>query len=154
MPVLSALRPLAGALVALTLTALPAAADLVRVSSPHDAATTADRLVAAIDGAGATVFARVDHAGGAASVGEAIPANQLVIFGNPAIGTPAIRDAPTAGLDLPLRVLVVEDGAGSVLIYREPADLAAAHGLPADHPAIVKMTGALAGLTGKAAAPE
>lgn len=134
------------------LAVLPArAAELMRVESPHSVADTADRLVAAIEGAGAKVFARVDHAGGAASVDIDIPANQLVIFGNPKIGSPVIRDAATAGLDLPLKVLVFDDGGQTVLAYRAPADLAAAHGLAEDHPSIATMTGALGKLTAKAA---
>lgn len=152
MPTIAFRRLAAGAALAL-LAAMPVrAADPVRVPSPHPVAETADRLVAAVEAAGAKVFARIDHAGGAASVGVEIPANQVVIFGNPALGTAAIKDAPGAGLDLPLRVQILDEGGATVLIYHAPADLAADHGLPADHPAIAKMTGALAGLTGKAAA--
>lgn len=140
-----------GAALAILASAPALAADLVRVPSAHPVAETADRLVAAVEAAGAKVFARIDHAGGAKSVGVDIPANQVVIFGNPALGTGVIKDAPGAGLDLPLRVQVLDEGGATVLIYHDPAQLAADHGLPADHPVIAKMAGALAGLTGKAA---
>ena len=124
---------------------------LVKVSSPHSVTQTADNLVAAVENAGAKVFARIDHALGGKSVDMEIPANQVVIFGNPQLGTPVIRDAPTAGLDLPIRVAVIETSDGTVLVYRAPAALAEEHGLPADHPSIQKMTGALNNLTAKAA---
>lgn len=152
-------RRLVGASVAalmfLSVLSAPARAggdDLVRVPSPHSVAETMNRLAAAVERAGAKVFARINHAKGAASVGMEVPDEELLIFGNPKIGSPAIRDAPTIGLDLPLRVIAVQEAGGSVLIYRAPAAMAEAHGLPADHPAIKKMTGALAKLTAKAAA--
>jgi len=125
--------------------------NLVRVSSPHSVSDTVDRLAEAVEGAGAHIFARVNHAEGGAQVDMDIPDNELLIFGNPALGTPVIRDAPAAGLDLPIRVVVVETDEGTVLIYRSPDALAEMHGLPADHPSIAKMKGALNKLTGKAA---
>ncbi|MEX3007144.1 DUF302 domain-containing protein [Hoeflea sp. TYP-13] len=128
-----------------------AADDLVQVQSPHSVSDTMDRLVQAVEAAGAKVFARVDHAKGGASVGMDIPDNELLIFGNPRLGTPVIRDAQSAGLDLPIRVVVVETADGTALIYRSPAAMAAQHGLPADHPSIVLINGALDKLTAKAA---
>ena len=80
---------------------------------------------------------------------------QTLIFGNPKLGTPAMLDSQTAGLDLPLRVLAYADGEGVVHVtYHSPADLAATHGLPADAKYIAMMTGALGKLTDKAVAAE
>ncbi len=142
---------LAGILLAV-LTALPArAAELIRVESPYSVAKTTDRLAAAVEAAGAKVFARVPHSKGAASIGTEIPDNMLLIFGDPKMGTPVIDAAPTAGLDLPLRVVIFDDGGQTVMVYRDPASLSTDHGLPADHPTIAAMTGALAKLTAKAA---
>jgi len=153
MTVTTVFRPLVASAAMFALaTGSAMAADLVRVASPHTVSETADRLVAAVEGAGAKIFLRVDHAAGAQSVGETIPANQVVIFGNPALGTGAIKDAPGMGLDLPLRVQVVDEGGATVMIYHAPASVAADHGLAADHPVIVKMTGALGKLTASAAA--
>jgi len=129
-----------------------AAGDLVRVSSTHSVAETIDRLAAAVKAAGANVIARVNHSKAAASIGLDIPDEELLIFGNPKIGSPVIRDAPATGLDLPLRVVAIEETGGTVMIYRDPAAMAREHGLPTDHPSIVKMTGALGKLTAKAAA--
>lgn len=124
---------------------------LVKLASPHSVAKTVDNLASAVEKAGAKVFARVNHGKGGASVGMDIPDNELLIFGNPKLGTPILRDAAAAGLDLPIRVVVVETEKGTMIIYRKPAALAKMHGLPMDHPSIMKMTGALKKLTTKAA---
>ena len=135
--------------------ALPASADLIDKVSPHSVADTMDRLVTAVEGAGATVFARIDHAAGAAKVSMELRPTQTLIFGNPKLGTPAMLDSQTAGLDLPLRVLAYADGEGVVHVtYHAPANLAATHGLPADAKYIAMMTGALGKLTDKAIAAE
>ncbi|MFK7869892.1 MAG: DUF302 domain-containing protein [Roseobacter sp.] len=135
--------------------ALPAHAEMVTQTSPHPVGMTMDRLEAAVENAGATVFARVDHTAGAASIDADLRPTQLLIFGNPKIGTPAMQDAQTAGLDLPLRVLVLEDAQGATqVVYHAPADLAEAHGLPSDAAYLKMMTGALAKLTGAAIAAE
>lgn len=142
---------IAGSVAALTAAQAMADDNLVRVPSPHSVSDTMDRLAQAVEGAGAHIFARVNHAEGGASVEMEIPDNELLIFGNPALGTPVIRDAQAAGLDLPIRVVAIETPDGTVLIYRSPDALAELHGLPADHPSIAKMNGALKNLTAKAA---
>jgi uncharacterized protein (DUF302 family) len=135
--------------------ALPASAEMISKTSPHTVAVTMDRLEAAVTGAGATVFARINHAAGAANVDMDLRATELLIFGNPKLGTPAMIAAQTAGLDLPLRVLAYADAEGVVqVIYHDPASLASDHGLPADAPYLAMMTGALDKLTGKAVAAE
>jgi uncharacterized protein (DUF302 family) len=133
----------------------PAFAEIVHQHSPHSVAVTMDRLEAAVTGAGATVFARIDHAAGATSIDAELRPTELLIFGNPKLGTPAMQAAQTAGLDLPLRVLAYEDADGVVhVVYHTPATLVQDHGLPADAPYIAMMTGALSKLTGAAIAPE
>lgn len=125
--------------------------NFTQLTSPHSVVQTIDNLQNAVEAAGATVFARIDHAAGAKKAGMEIPANQVLIFGNPVLGTPIIQDAPTAGLDLPMRVSAYETDTGTVVTYHNPKTLAQAHGLPEDHPSIMKITGALAKLTTKAA---
>ncbi|THH38250.1 DUF302 domain-containing protein [Aliishimia ponticola] len=139
----------------LGLAALPALADdLIRKSSPHSVAETMDKLEAAVTKAGATVFARIDHAGGAEKVGMELADAQVLIFGNPKLGTPAMQADITAGLDLPLRVLVAQGESGVEVIYHAPASLAAAYDIPADAKPLQMMTGALDKLTGAAIAAE
>lgn len=142
--------------VMMSMLALPVLAqkdDFVKVQASGDVATTMDALESAVTDAGATVFARVDHSGGAASVGSELAPSQVLIFGNPKLGTPAMQDDPLAGLLLPLKVLVYRDGGGQVwLTYEDPgAMFEGLGGIAEDAPYIDIMRGALAKLTGKAA---
>jgi len=143
------------AAIAVMLAGLPALAsddDLVMVESSGDVATTMDRLEAAVTGAGASVFARVDHAAGAASVELELGPTQVLIFGNPKIGTQAMQDDPRAGLFLPMKVLVYEDGDGRTwLAYQDPAEMLDDLAIADNAEYIAMMTGALGKLTAKAA---
>lgn len=131
--------------------ATPILADDMMKMSPLSVAETIDGLEAAVTGAGATVFARVDHAKGAESVGKSIPDAQLLIFGNPALGTLAMEDDIRAGLVLPLRVLAFTDADGVTQMTWPPAeDLFAGLDIAADAEVIAKINGALNGLTDKA----
>lgn len=132
---------------------LPAlAADVTRIAATGTVAEVMDRLEAAVAGAGATVFARVDHGAGAASAGMELGASQLLIFGNPALGTPAMQADPLAGLYLPLKVLAYEDGDGAVwLAYEPPAEAFEDLAIPRDAEVLAKMDGALGKLTAAAA---
>ncbi|WP_442970923.1 DUF302 domain-containing protein [Roseovarius sp. D0-M9] len=125
---------------------------VTRVKAAGDVDVTMDALEAAVTEAGATVFARVDHAAGAQDVDMELSPAQLLIFGNPALGTPAMQDDALAGLYLPLRVLVYQGGDGQVwLAYEDPADMMAdLGGVAPDADYISKMQGALKALTGKA----
>ena len=143
-------------LLAVSLIALPmlaGAQTFISKVSPHDVATTMDRLQAAVEGAGATVFARVDHAAGAAKVDLDLAPNQVLIFGNPKLGTPMMQSSASMGLDLPLKVQVYEGEDGKTrVLYRSMDALAKEHG--ADSPVLMKAAGALDKLTGKAVAAE
>ena len=86
---------------------------LITLASAYDVGTTLDRLTAALAAKGITVFARIDHAAGAASVGLPLRPTTLLIFGNPVAGTPLMQAAQTAGIDLPLKALVWQGVDGS-----------------------------------------
>ena len=118
---------------------------LMRKDSALGVTETVDAMVTAMEGAGITIFARVDHGAGAASIGEDIGDMQLLVFGNPKVGTPAIKDDPAAGLFLPLKVLVYEDAMGATkIVYQEPADmLGDLGGVSADAAYLNVMAGAL-----------
>lgn len=146
------MRPLSIA-IPLLVAACPALAEFVEVPAEGSVPEVTERLVAAAQAAGATIFATVDHAEGAASVGMALEPATLVIFGNPRIGTPIIAADVTAGLMLPLRVLVTERGGGTVLIYEVPADMVEGLDVPTDGEEIAAVVGALDKLTAAAASP-
>jgi len=145
-------RPLAF-LVVLALLPSAALADshLVRVEAAGGVAEAADRLEAAVAGAGATVFARVDHGAGAASVDMELGDAELIVFGNPRLGTPVLQADIRAGLVLPLRVLVHDDGGQTVFLYEDPAAMLERYDVPADLEAVATMTAALGNLTEAAA---
>jgi uncharacterized protein (DUF302 family) len=93
---------------------------LVEHASVSDFVTTMTRLVATIEGAGMTVFARIDHAALAREVGLQMPPTVLLIYGNPKGGTPIMLAEPRAALDLPLRVLLREADDGRAMLSFHP----------------------------------
>ncbi len=126
---------------------------MISVASPRSAADTMNRLEALVKERGLNVFARIDHAAGAAKVGKTLRSTELLIFGNPQGGTPLMECAQTAGIDLPLKALVWTDAAGQVMLsYNDPAYLAKRHGA-ASCPAVEGLTKALSGLAQAAVAP-
>jgi uncharacterized protein (DUF302 family) len=127
---------------------------LVSVKSNHDVATTANRLESALKEKGVTIFARVDHAAGAQRVGQTLKPTLLIIFGNPAMGTPLIQRSRSIGIDLPLKALIWEDTAGQVwFTYNAPDYLAHRHGITEMGDVIQKMTQALSNFAMAATLP-
>ena len=135
---------------ALALSASTAWAGMITVESTHDVNTTIDRLEAAVNGAGATVFARIDHKANAEKAGLEQPESQVLIFGNPKMGTPMMNASGSVGLDLPLRVHAFEKDGKVLIMYHDPIAMAKEHGLPAEHKAVLGAAGALKKLTAKA----
>ena len=102
---------------------------LTTVQSPHSPKETMDRLEAAVKTKGMTVFARVDHAAGAAEAGLTLRPTELLIFGNARGGTPLMQAVQTMGIDLPLKALVWQDASGDTwLSWNEPRWLVRRHG--------------------------
>jgi len=95
--------------------------DLVELQSPDGFAPTLERIANAIESHGMTIFARIDHAAGARTVGLAMPPTIVLLYGNPKGGTPLMLAAPQAALDLPLRVLVREGEDGKAVVAFHPA---------------------------------
>jgi len=103
-----------------------------RVASRHDFATTVEKVESLIKGKGLMLFAKIDFSGDAERAGLKMPATQMVIFGNPKAGTPVMVAAPSAAVDLPLKILISQDEAGKVwLSYNTPEYLGERHGIPA-----------------------
>jgi uncharacterized protein (DUF302 family) len=144
-------KKLIGLLLLLTLGCIANAAELVTKASAQGVNETMDKLEAIVKEKGLTVFLRIDHQANAAKVGDTIPAAEVLIFGNPKMGTSMMKDDIRAGLDLPLRVLVYEDAEGKTWIsYHNPQELKEAYRL-GDSPAVAKAEQALDKLTGGAA---
>jgi len=117
---------------------------LVTIPSQFGPKDTMDRLEAAIRSQGMQVFARIDHAAGAAKAGLALRPTELLIFGNARAGTPLMQVAPTVAIDLPLKALVWEDASGNTwLSYNEPGWLAQRHGLGAGTDRILESMAAV-----------
>jgi len=119
---------------------------LTTLPSNHGPRDTMNRLEAAVNAKGMTVFARIDHAAGADSVGLALLPTELLIFGNASAGTLLMQSARTIAIDLPLKAMVWQDPAGRTwLCYNDPAWLARRHGLGGTTDAVLaQMTRVLA----------
>jgi len=112
------------------------------------------RIEALAEARGLTVFARVDHASGARAAGLSLPPTVLLVLGDARAGTPLMAMARTAGVDLPLRVLVWDDDGAVWLTYNDPAWIAARHGVGSDaDPTILAMSAFLQRVGAVAAEP-
>ncbi len=102
---------------------------LVIKESPWPVDETLARFERLLDAKGVKLFAIFDHSGAAAEHGLELRDTKVVVFGSPAAGTPVMEAAPLAALDLPLKVLVWDDGGQTKLAYAPPSELAARYGL-------------------------
>ena len=124
-----------------------AADGLITIRSSFGPEETMNRFEAEVRARGMTVFARVDHAAGAAAAGLLLRPTDLLIFGTAKVGTPLMESAQTVGIDLPLKALVWQDASGSTwLSYYDPSSLARRHGLN-DEGAKATVNGMTAALT-------
>ena len=101
-------------------------------TSAYGFAETLARLASALERRQLEIFTRFDHSGAARRVGLSMPDTQVVVFGNPKSGTPLMLAVPLLALDLPLRVLVADDGGQAVVSYVAPSYLAERYGIPPD----------------------
>jgi len=131
-----------------------AADGLMTVHSGHGPKDTMNRLEAEVKAKGMTVFARIDHAAGAAEAGLSLRPTEVLIFGNAKGGTPLMQAGQAIGIDLPLKALVWQDASGTTwLSYNEPSWLAKRYGLGCEVEATVSaMTAALAAVARAATA--
>ncbi len=124
---------------------------VVRPSSlAYDAAT--ELLARAIERRGLTLFARIDHAAGAREAGLELEPEAVVIFGNARSGTPLMQDDPEIGIELPLRILVWQQGGQVLLGYQDPRELGSAYDVGAHGSTLEAMSSLLEQLTDEAAA--
>jgi len=123
---------------------------IVRIPGNHSVDETVAKLRGILQAKGVKLFVVVDHSGEAAGAGLKMPNTKLLIFGNPKAGTPLMLASPTAALDLPLKILVAEDGVGKTWIsYNAPSYLQSRHALPADLLPNIAVIEALAAKAGE-----
>jgi uncharacterized protein (DUF302 family) len=142
-------------LITIVLFSSPAFADkgVVDVKSIHTVAVTADRLENILKNKGMTVFTRINHAAGAEKVGKSLRPTELVIFGNPKVGTPLMQCSQSIAIDLPQKALIWEDEKGQVwLSYNNPQYLAKRHGTKGCDAVFKKVANVLSKFANKATA--
>ena len=127
---------------------------LTSIQSNFGPKETIDRLEAEIRAKGLNVFARIDHAAGAAEVGLTLRPTEVIILGNASGGTPLMQSVQTVGIDLPLKALVWEDAAGKTWVsYNEPKWIAKRHGITNKDAVLGKMSELLSAIARRAANP-
>jgi uncharacterized protein (DUF302 family) len=150
------MRQILYTITALILLTLPAYANngLINVKSSHDAKTTADRLENALKQKGMTVFIRINHTAGAQKVGQKLRPTELIVFGNPKVGTPLMQCRQSTAIDLPQKALIYEDEAGQVwLSYNNPNYLVERHGIEGCAEVVAKIEKALSNFAKAATMP-
>lgn len=131
----------------------PVFADAGTISkkSAHSVAATIDKLEGILKEKGLTIFARIDHAAGAKKAGLELRPTELLVFGNPKLGTPLMKASQTTALDLPQKALAYQAESGDVfLVYNDPAYLSSRHKIEGADPVLKKITGALDAFTSAA----
>lgn len=128
---------------------------MISKKSPYSVKVTLDRLQNILKKKGITIVTRWSHDAGAKKVGMKLRPTELLIFGNPKMGTHFFTSNQTAGIDLPMKALAWEDANGQVwLTYNDPAYIANRHGITDRGEIVNKMTGALDKMTNAAIAPK
>lgn len=134
--------------------ASPADNGVVTKPSSNSVGDTISKLETIVTGKGFKIIARVDHAAGAASIGTELRATQLLIFGNPAVGSKLMTSSQAVALDLPVKVLAFEDENGQVwMSYNDPKWLLERHSISGRDPVGAKMSKALNAFTDAAGSP-
>jgi len=128
--------------------------NIISMKSSHDVKATADRLENTLRTKGMTVFIRINHAEGAQTVGKKLRPTELIVFGNPKVGTPLMQCSQSVGIDLPQKALIWENEAGQVwLSYNDPEYLAKRHGIKGCVEVIKKIQNALSNFAKTATMP-
>ncbi|MEE8342986.1 MAG: DUF302 domain-containing protein [Gammaproteobacteria bacterium] len=127
---------------------------VVTKKSAHSAKVTIDRLEKILSEKGITVAMRWSHSDRAKGVDIELRPTELIIFGNPRLGSHMFTSKQSAGIDLPMKALAWEDENGQTwLSYNDPAYIAKRHGINDRSEIVKKMTGALQNLTDQATSP-
>lgn len=131
-----------------------AADGVIVVKSSHDVVATMDKLENIVKEKGMSVFGRVDHAAGAAKADMELAPTQVLIFGNPKVGSPLMKCSQSIAIDLPQKALVWQDAGGDVWLgYNDPMYLKQRHGTEGCDAVFEKVAGALANFAKAATQP-
>jgi uncharacterized protein (DUF302 family) len=129
-----------------------AADGVVNVLSAFNVEKTADRLENVLKDKGMTIFNRIKHSEGAANVGIQLRDTELIIFGNPKVGSPLMECQQSVAIDLPQKALIWKDDKGKVWIsYNNPGYLVKRHNITGCKEVILKIEKALANIAKSAA---
>jgi uncharacterized protein (DUF302 family) len=142
------MKPIIFAVLLITCIAVPAGADdgLVTVASSFSVTETADRLERVLQEKSMTVFNRIKHSQSAAAVGIELRDTELIVFGNPKVGSPLMKCQQRVAIDLPQKALIWQDDAGRVwLTYNSPQYLVKRHQISGCDAVISKIDQALSG---------
>ena len=125
---------------------------IITKTSTHNVKDTLDKLESIVTGKGFKVVARVNHAKAAEMSGQSLNPTEVLIFGNPKVGTALMKSNQAIGLDLPIKVIAWEDDNGVVKIaYNDPSWMVSRYGIADRDEVVKKMTGALSKFTDAAA---
>lgn len=118
---------------------------LIKIKSAHSVENTINQLEIVLLAKGMAIFKRINHTAGAEKVDLLLRPTELLIFGNPKVGTPLMLCSQTAALDLPQKALAYKDESGQVwLVYNDPAYMAKRHNIQGCEKPVQKVTNALA----------
>ena len=144
---------LIGVITMLTMAVSAADSNFISKKSPHSVAQTMDRLEGALKEKGIGIVARVNHATAAKQVAMEMRDTELLIFGNPKLGSPLMIENQAVAIDLPMKVIAWKDDKGQVWVgFNDPTALAKHHNLKSQDEILKKMRGALDNFTDVATA--
>lgn len=117
---------------------------VISVESDSNVKETSDRLERILKEKGMTIFNRIKHSEGAANVGVDIGETELIIFGNPKVGSPLMKCQQTVAIDLPQKALIWSDDKSKVWIsYNDPRYLEKRHNITGCDSVLLKIQKAL-----------
>ena len=127
---------------------------MITKKSAHSVPVTLDRFTNVLKSKGITIFARINHSGGAEKVGLKLRPTEILLFGNPKLGTPLMQADRKIGVDLPMKVLVWQDDKGDVWLgYLAPSYLKSKYAINNRDKVFNVMTNALGKFTDIATKP-
>ncbi len=126
---------------------------LIATASPYDVSETSDRLEGIIKDRDLTIFNHIDHSVNAANAELELKPTQVIIFGNPKVGTPLMQCAATTAIDLPQKILIYQDANNETqIVYNDPQYLKQRHNITDCDSVLKKVAGALEGIVQEAVA--